>query len=338
MDHRLDDGSFVVNAMEKEPSKAPARWSEKTNLNVKTQNKSLLVLIFGKEAPSTRFRWLDFRPLFESEGWKIVFKTLSEMKDFSSLEEFDIVVLQKTMVSGAVLHHIRRYAKRLIYDADDRIWMRPGRPYRGLTRWKIGHRMRAICDQVDLCLAANSHIAEDLSKFGAKQFIIPMALDPKLWIYQAPREKMPVIGWTGGPKNLLFLEVILPVLHAVLRQHDCLLRIHCGEDPGFSKIAYEYVPFEAGEESNVVRDFDIGLCPLPDDSFSCGKSPIKVLQYLASGAAVVASPHGAVQDFLAAEQTGLWAENAEAWQTQLCRLITGVTLRNDLARQGRNFM
>ncbi len=299
-------------------------------------NKSILVLIFGREAPSTRFRWLEFQSRFEFAGWRVVYHTLDEVRDFSLLEAFDVVVLQKTMVSGAVLRQIRRHARRLIYDVDDRIWMRAERPYRGLTRWKIGRRMRAICEQADQCLAANSLIAADLTQFGAQPVLVPMALDPERWIFQAPRQKVPLIGWTGGPKNLPFLEMILPVLRGILKQHDCRLAIHCGKDPGFSELDYEYVPYQAGLESEVVRNFDIGLCPLPDDPFSCGKSPIKVLQYLASGAAVVASPHGAVQDILTADETGFWAEDIEAWQLQLSCLIADAALRDQMARQGRD--
>jgi len=85
----------------------------------------------------------------------------------------------------------------------------------------------------------------------------------------------------------------------------------------------------------VVSGFDIGLCPLPNDEFSRGKSPVKSLQYLASGAAVVASPYGAVQDILTGEVTGLWAEGLEEWKSQLVRVVEDAKLRRSLVRQGR---
>lgn len=298
-------------------------------------DKSLLVLVFGLDAPSTRYRWLEYESHFKAAGWNVKFARLEDVSDFAMLADFDVVVLQKTMVSGRVFKQIRRHAKKLVYDADDRIWMRPGKPYRGLTRWKIQRRMRAIASGADICIAANSYIADDLTYFSAEPVVIPMALDTGEWKYREPDPVRPTIGWTGGPKNLPFLKSILPALRSVLGKHDISFQIHCGENPQFSGINYQYIPFELGQESEAVRGFDIGLCPLPDDPFSSGKSPIKSLQYLASGAAVVASPHGAVQDILIGEKSGLWAVSLEEWESQISRLVEDTSLRLALARQGR---
>jgi len=301
-------------------------------------NNRLLVITFGAEAPSTHYRWLVYEPKFREAGWSVEFKQLSEIADWAALDEFDVVVLQKTMVSGAVFHSIRKHSKRLVYDADDRIWMRSGKPYRGWTKWKIHRRMRMIAAGVDRCLAANSFIAEDLKMFGAEPVVIPMGLDPAEWVYQPTESAYPKIGWTGGPKNLPFLEAILPAIQSVMEQHAVSFQIHCGEDPQFADTNYQYMPFIVGQESQVVRGFDIGLCPLPNDPFSCGKSPIKSLQYLASGAAVVASPQGAVQDMITDGETGLWAGSIEEWETQVVRLVKDANLRHSLSTRGREFM
>jgi len=291
--------------------------------------------MFGKEAPSTRFRWLAFESMLAGAGWKVTYLLLGELKSFEVLATYDVVVLQKTMVSRRLFKKIRRHAKKLVYDADDRIWLRAGRPYRGWTRWKVENRMRAIAMQSDLCLAANTHIAQDLKAFGADSQVVPMALDANVWFYTAPREKFPVIGWTGGPKNLVFLETVLPALRAVAQKYQCPIHIHCGKDPEFPELPYTYIPYVEGKESDAVRQFDIGLCPLPDDPFACGKSPVKSLQYLASGAAIIASPYGAIQDILMNGETGLWAEGLTEWESQLERLVSDTCLRHSLAKRGR---
>lgn len=302
---------------------------------MKRIGKSILVLMFGQDAPSTRFRWLDYQERFVAAGWEIDFCTIDELQGGFQLQRYDVVVLQKTMVSPHKFRWIRKHADRLVYDVDDRIWLRQGRPYRAWSRWKIDRRMRMIAAQSDLCIAANSVIASDLRQYGAEPVIVPMALDPERWQYRQPDGKPPVIGWTGGPKNLSFLEPMAPVLRKVQQNHACRIVIHCGQDPELMDLEYQYEPFESGRESQVVSTFDIGLCPLPDDPFSCGKSPIKSLQYLASGAAVVASPRGAVRDILEGGKTVLWAETEQEWTGQLERLLSDVPLMRLLADQGR---
>ena len=63
---------------------------------------------------------------------------------------------------------IRRESRMLIYDADDRIWTRPGKPYGWFTQTKVNHRLKSITKAADLCLAANGVIAGDLAASGAR--------------------------------------------------------------------------------------------------------------------------------------------------------------------------
>ena len=68
------------------------------------------------------------------------------------------------------------------------------------------------------------------------------------------------------------------------------IHIHTGHNPRFENLEYEYIPFIPSKGHDFVRSFDIGLLPLPqNDPFTDGKSPIKGIQYIASGAVVVAT-------------------------------------------------
>src|SRR6185295_11084066 len=102
------------------------------------------------------------------------------------------------------------------------------------------------------------------------------------------------VGWSGGRVNLRYLEEIEPALSGVqaeLPQVEFV--VHCGQQPAFYYgLQYTHIPYVTGEESAVVRDFDIGLAPLPNDAFAAAKSPIKCIQYMASGVAAIVSPVG----------------------------------------------
>jgi glycosyltransferase involved in cell wall biosynthesis len=84
-----------------------------------------------------------------------------------------------------------------------------------------------------------------------------------------------------------------------------------------------------------VAGFDIGLLPLPDDPFVRGKSPIKGLQYCASGLAVVADPVGATRELLVDGVNSLLVDGDQTWVTALFRLIGDTELRRQLGARAR---
>ena len=85
----------------------------------------------------------------------------------------------------------------------------------------------------------------------------------------------------------------------------------------------------------MVRTFDIGLLPLPDNAFAAGKSPIKALQYAACGIPCVASPVGATCEIVRDGATGLTATTTKEWEQALLRLTDDAALRRQLGSAAR---
>lgn len=296
--------------------------------------KHLVVLAFGVNAASTRFRWEALKTPLHFFGWRLFVYPGVPSPGEGILEDADIVLLQKTLVASGKLKRIRSRSRVLLYDADDRIWHRAGRDYRGWTRWKIDHRLKRTCRSVDACLAANHVIASDLRKFDVPVHRVPMGIDLANWPMETQKEK--VMGWSGSPKNLDFLESIRPDLERILeRFSDWELHVFCGKNPRWSHPQVKWIPFDPERESQIIRTFDIGLCPLPRDRFVEGKSPVKLLHYWASGAVVCSSAAGAANEWLEPGINCLVADGFEQWAHQLTRLIQDPALRDQLRKRGR---
>ncbi len=299
----------------------------------------ILVLTFGDEnTPSTRFRIIQYLEMLESANIHCTLVPARTFSDFSSLSDYDAVLLQKTLLDSGTVRKLRRGARRLIYDADDLIWLAPGKTHSLCTRFRNNWRLKTIARCADLCLAANQVIADDLLLAGGSATLVPMALDGNIWHPRPAGEEAPLtIGWSGAPKNLDFLSAILPQLREVqARFPDVRWVVHSGENPNYSDFSYQYVPFMPGNEPTTVADFDIGLLPLPDDPFVRGKSPIKGLQYCACGVAVVADPVGATRELLFDGVNSLWVEGEQTWVVALSRLISDTRLRRTLAANARS--
>ena len=298
----------------------------------------VFALTFGnEEAASSQYRFFQYRERLAQEGIVCDHAVAAGFNDFPRLADYDVVLHQKTLLSRLRLRQLRRNARRLVYDTDDRIWLSPQKQHHWFTRWRIESRLRTIARQSDLCLAANEVIAEDLRARGAKTEVVPMALDGRKW-FPGDRPGQPLrIGWSGSPKNLPFLRAIGPELREVQRRFpDVEWVFHCGADPALAGLRYRHLAFVPGQEPEAVRSFHIGLLPLPDDPFVQGKSPIKALQYLACGVAVAGAPVGATREILADGQNALHITGTGcSWVDGLTRLITLPEERQRLAAAGR---
>ena len=92
----------------------------------------------------------------------------------------------------------------------------------------------------------------------------------------------------------------------------------------------------------MVRSFEIGLLPLPqNDPFTDGKSPIKGIQYIASGVVVVATKTISAVNLLGNQNNDAgfvnYAETISDWGKILSELIRNPHGLTEMGKTGRDF-
>jgi glycosyltransferase involved in cell wall biosynthesis len=103
----------------------------------------------------------------------------------------------------------------------------------------------------------------------------------------------------------------------------------------------DYRPWSPQEQDLALRECDVGLCPMPRTRWTAGKSPYKVLQYMAHAMPWVGS---AVGDNLvlagadAPEARGVCVASPEQWVEALIRLADDGALRERLGAKGRAYV
>ena len=80
---------------------------------------------------------------------------------------------------------------------------------------------------------------------------------------------------------------------------------------------------------------DIGIMPVPDEIWALGKSGYKLIQYMACGLPVVASPIGVNRQIVRHGETGFQAATPEEWSISLRRLLDEPDLRARMGSAGR---
>jgi glycosyltransferase involved in cell wall biosynthesis len=286
--------------------------------------KIFALTVGGPSVASTQYRLIQFIEPLKALGIELTLQEASTFSKFESLVKYDVVIIQKRLMRISWVKSVRKFAKCLIFDTDDAIWEPHHKPPFIWRRILLRRRLINIARQSDLCTTANQHLADYLSKIANAVEVIPMALNPNIWkpADQKVSTKL-ILGWAGAPHNLAYVEKILPVIKEIQKiRPNVELAIYSGVKPNWSDdINWTHFPFAPGTEPSVVGQFDIGLLPLPDDSFAAGKSPIKALQYAACKVPCVASPVGATKELVISEQTGFTATHAEEWKLALLHLI-----------------
>ena len=85
----------------------------------------------------------------------------------------------------------------------------------------------------------------------------------------------------------------------------------------------------------MIARMDIGIMPLLDSPWERGKCGYKIIQYMACGLPVVASPVGVNVNIVHHGENGLLATDEAAWRDALERLIASPALRERMGAAGR---
>jgi glycosyltransferase involved in cell wall biosynthesis len=97
----------------------------------------------------------------------------------------------------------------------------------------------------------------------------------------------------------------------------------------------EELPWTDATEVESIAACDVGLMPLLDSPWERGKCGYKLVQYMACGLPVVASPVGVNSDLVTVGVNGFLAATPEQWVSSLERLIREASLRRSMGIQGR---
>lgn len=297
----------------------------------------LFAITFGnEEAASTRFRLLQYREQLKAAGVELTWveKRALSVAHIAEIKKADVVLVQKALLFAPLVWGLKKLAKRIVYDIDDAIWTRTGRPYNRYVSARLEKRLRAILQAADTVCCANEFLAQKCREHSARVKIVPMAIDPQPFARATPPEGL-TLGWTGGPGNLPLLKMCeKPVGEFLRAQPRARLKIMCGVRPELA-IPFEHVPWAAHAEADFVKTLNVGLLPLDQVSeFTLGKSPIKALMYGAAGVPVVGNmTHGGAAE-IAGHGGCLSVRTDDEWLAALKKLLDTGT-RELMGRQAR---
>jgi glycosyltransferase involved in cell wall biosynthesis len=298
--------------------------------------KRVLVIITNPKQASYRLRIAALRPGLLERGFELEVEVwpdgwLARPALLRRAANYHATILQRRLLDGSHARLLRASARNILYDIDDAVMVNP-QSAGLLSRWKTRRRFNATAAIVDHVVAGNDHLAGMFKK----STVLPTCVDPK--DYQVKRHESggPVtLVWVGSHSTLPYLRQQLPAIEqaAELVPGIKLLTI-ADERIEHAKLPLEHVRWSKEEESEALARGDIGIAPTPDDEWTRGKCGFKIIQYMAAGLPVIASPVGANAQIVAPE-TGLLATTRREWSEAIVKLAGDIAVRRSMGRAGR---
>jgi glycosyltransferase involved in cell wall biosynthesis len=328
--------------------------------------KVLLLTRYERLGASSRVRFLQFlhrleqagfsfdvRPLLDNayvqslyggppvSRWSIVRAYLGRLRALLAARRYDLVWLEKEALPylPAFIETTLLAGVPYVADYDDAWFHRYDMSPSRLVRTLLGRKIDAVMRRAAVVVAGNDYLAARARQAGARMIeIIPSVIDVSRYggasAAPAVRDGKAVVGWIGIPLNAHYLTLIAPALRRV--SDDVTLHVVGGPVPDdLAGVPAESFAWTERDEIARIEAFDVGIMPLADTPWERGKCAYKLLQVMAAGKPVVASPVGANREVVRHGENGFLAESADEWADALRTLARDPALRARLGSAAR---
>ncbi|PCJ25695.1 MAG: group 1 glycosyl transferase [Flavobacteriales bacterium] len=321
------------------------------------------------DAPSQRFRFEQYLMFLNQEGYEyssfsfldkkhfnilyqpghFFFKSWGILKGFINrfllllqLNQYSIIFIHRevTPIGPPIFEWVisKILKKRIIYDFDDAIWLKnTSDTNHFISTIKRHSKVSLICKWSTIVMCGNHFLMNFSKKYNNDVIYMPTTIDTENSHNQLKQQvnEMVTIGWTGTHSTIKYLYEIEPILFRLQQELHFKFVVISDKNPLFSKLDYDYIPWNKKNEIKDLLRFDIGIMPLLNEEWAKGKCGFKALQYMALGIPSVISSVGVNIEIIEDGVNGYLVDTDSEWTQKLSALINSTQLRMTLGKEGR---
>lgn len=220
--------------------------------------------------------------------------------------------------------------KPVIYDYDDAIFHQYDAHKNEWVRKVLGNKLAPLLQHSDLAFCGNRYLEAYAKKYCEHTEIIPTTVDTSIYT-PSPKTKnqKPIFGWIGSPSTWNYC---LPFADVFKSSDISMLVIGAGKN---NTLPFEFRDWAEAHEVKDIQEMDIGIMPIPDEPWARGKCGYKLIQYMACGLPVIASPVGVNSEIVEHGVNGFLASTKEEWRDAIHILSSDLALREKMGTAGR---
>lgn len=227
----------------------------------------------------------------------------------------------------------------IVSDYDDAVFHRYDLHRVGAIRWLLGRKIDRIMKHSALVAAGNDYLGRHARIAGARQVeIVPTVVDLSQYkvLSEPATNTSAQVGWIGTPNTWeVFGKYLYGQLNDTLAIHGARFKAVGAKLEAESVGVLDVVPWREDVEVRAIQSMDIGVMPLTDTPWARGKCGYKLIQYMACGLPVVASPVGVNKDIVEHGVNGFLAETDVEWRSAIETLLADAELRRRMGAAGR---
>lgn len=257
------------------------------------------------------------------------------------ISNYDLVVLEKELFPffPAVVERLLAYLKiPYVADYDDALFHRYDCHRSAFVRFTLGKKIDAVMKNATVVVAGNQYLAKRAEQAGAQAVkVIPTVVDTERYT-PSSRDRYSdeiLIGWIGTPKTSHYVKPLFPVFKALKEKFNIKVILIGASRNDIVGGAVEIWDWSEATEVVDIQKLDIGIMPLTDSPWERGKCGYKLIQYMACGIPVIASPVGVNKDLIEHGKNGFLATSDEEWLYAFERLLDNETLRKRMGTEAR---
>ncbi len=322
---------------------------------------------YARRGASSRVRFLQYVPSLEAQGFVVQHNPLFEdsyidalqssqarrnlvirsmvrrARDVRAANRLDAIWMEKDALPwlpAALELGLIPKSTPLVLDYDDAVFHQYDLHPSPLVRTLLARKHQALMQRATVVVAGNQYIADYARRAGARRVeLLPTVVDldrysPAGWPPSERHNVLTTAGWIGQRSTASFLGPLTKVMERL--RHDGLMQFRAiGIDARALDLPMASEAWGEDTEVDSIRRLDIGIMPLEDGPFERGKCGYKLIQYMACGLPVVASPVGANAVIVEHGINGFLATTPAEWETTLRTLAADPALRRRLGEAGR---
>jgi len=277
---------------------------------------------------SGRRRWVD-----------VVRSYVSRFFHIYGRDRYDVIWIEKELfpwVPYAIEKMLLGVGAPYILDYDDAIFHNYDLNRNSLLRKIYGKKIDRLMQAAAGVVVGNAYLMQRAASAGAFSVLIPTVVDMERYSLEATFENEVFrIGWIGTPATEKYLFAIRDLLMDFCRKRNAEVVLIGARKDSFASDEIKVRDWSEDREIEDICQFDVGIMPLADTPWERGKCAYKLIQYMACGVPVIASPVGANRQVVVHGLNGFLAGTEEEWLDALDSLYCSRELRLKMGKAGK---
>lgn len=294
---------------------------------------------------------LDIQPLFDDrylqqfvvKGTRnraaMIAAYVRRLVSLTRARDYDFIWVQYELfpyLPGMFERLVSLIGKPVIYDIDDAIFHQYDQHPNRLIRAVLGSKLQPMMRASTVAFCGNEYLRAYVQQFCSRTEIIPTTVDMTRYLpVEKPAGAKPTLGWIGSPSTWRYCLPHVGMISELVQQ-DKLSMLVVGA--GHAADTTPPFTFKEWDEANEIADvqaMDIGIMPVPEEPWARGKCGYKLIQYMACGLPVIASPVGVNTEIVHHGVNGFLASTAQEWRDAITQLVEDPALRHRMGQAGR---